>query len=84
MRGCQRKIILLKGTDSQIFDEAYFLLRRGAEHRNGEEIVREAQRIVDHNTTRRRPRRVNVRDVLLFAAGVIFGAVCGLLFGILL
>ena len=24
MRGCQRQIIMLKGTDSQIFDEAYF------------------------------------------------------------
>ena len=28
MRGCQRKIIMLRGTDSEIFDEAYFLLRK--------------------------------------------------------
>ncbi len=84
MRGCKRQIILLKGTDSQIFDEAYFLVRRSAEKCGQEEIVREAQRIVDRNTTRRRPRRVSVRDILLFAAGVIFGAVCGLFTGILL
>ncbi len=84
LRGCKRQIILLKGTDSQIFDEAYFLVRRSAEKCGQEEIVREAQRIVDRNTTRRRTRRVRVRDVLLFAAGVIFGVVCGLLFGILL
>ena len=51
MRGCQRKIILLKGTDSQIFDEAYFLLRRGAEHRNGEEIVREADAFSETSDT---------------------------------
>lgn len=79
MRGCQRKIILLKGTDSQIFDEAYFLLRRDFEERGQEEIVREAQRIVDRNTTRRRRRRVSARDMIVFAIGAICGIACGLL-----
>lgn len=42
MRGCQRQIIMLKGTDSQIFDEAYFLLRKDFEGKSrGEaEIIR--------------------------------------------
>ena len=35
MRGCQRQIIMLKGTDSQIFDEAYFLLRKDFDRSRG-------------------------------------------------
>ena len=43
MRGCQRQIIMLKGTDSQIFDEAYFLLRKDFDRSRGSEgeLVRE-------------------------------------------
>lgn len=83
LRGCQRKIILLKGTDSQIFDEAYFLLRRGAETFGNAEIIREAERIVNRNTTRRR-RRVTRRDGIAFVLGIACGIACGLLIGIVL
>ena len=83
LRGCQRKIILLKGTDSQIFDEAYFLLRRDVEDRGHEEIVREAQRIVDRNTTRRRRRRVTNRDVIAFVIGAACGIAAGVLVGMM-
>ena len=41
MRGCQRQIIMLKGTDSQIFDEAYFLLRKDFEGKSRGEAHRE-------------------------------------------
>ena len=27
MRGCQKKMLLLKGTDSTLFEEAYFIMR---------------------------------------------------------
>lgn len=84
MRGCQRKIILLKGTDSQIFDEAYFLLRRGAETCKQEEIVREAQRIVDRNTTRRRTKRIRVRDTVFFTVGMLLGICSSVLVTLLL
>lgn len=77
MRGCQRQIILLKGTDSQIFDEAYFLLRKDFDRAHGGEgeLLREAERLVALNTTRRRARRHP--RLLLFAAGMLAG---GLLF----
>ena len=77
MRGCQRQIILLKGTDSQIFDEAYFLLRKDFDRARGDEseLLREAERLVALNTTRRRARRHP--RFLLFAAGMLAG---GLLF----
>ena len=77
MRGCQRQIIMLKGTDSQIFDEAYFLLRKDFDRSRGSEgeLVREAERLVALNTTCRRTRRHP--RLGLFAAGMLAG---GLLF----
>ena len=79
MRGYQRQIILLKGTDSQIFDEAYFLLRKDFDRaRGGEgELLREAERLVALNTTRRRVRAVS--KWALFAAGMLAGGLLCLL-----
>jgi len=79
MRGCERKIILLKGTESQMFDEAYFLVRKEFEKRGHDEIVREAQRIIDRNTTRLCDRRA-VRNAIYFALGLFSGAVLALFF----
>lgn len=85
MRGCERKIIMLKGTDSEIFDEAYFLLRRDFEGRGRreEEIVREAQRIVDKNTTRRRTAKFDRRALLFFLAGMAAGAAGAVIFALI-
>lgn len=49
IKGCQKKIIYLKNTDSGIFDEAYFVLRRdGESDRFGEaDMVSEAKRIIE-------------------------------------
>ena len=78
MRGCERKIILLKGTESQVFDEAYFLVRRGFEMRPSDEIVREAERIIDRNTTRIRGREG--KNLICFFAGTVCGIILSLLF----
>lgn len=85
MRGCQRQIIMLKGTDSQIFDEAYFLLRKDFEGKSrGEaEIIREAQRIVDSNTTRRRRRRFERSPLFPFLFGFLCCALLWLIFTVL-
>lgn len=52
MSGYERKIILLKNTGSEIFDEAYFILKekQGGEPSLSEsEMIREANRIVSEN-----------------------------------
>ena len=73
MRGCERRVIMLKGTDSEIFDEAYFLLRRNLKYGYGnDEIVSEAQRIVSLNTTKRRHRNLSNRNSNRSAFGNIF------------
>ena len=81
MRGCERKIIMLKGTGSEIFDEAYFLIRRDfKEEESTGEIVHEAQRIVDMNTTHRRQSGKCKSEKKTF----LFGALCGFVVGLIL
>ena len=66
-----------------MFDEAYFLVRRDFESRRSEEILSEAQRVIDRNTTRFRNSKY--MHALLFAAGFLIGAtVASLLFSIAL
>ena len=83
MRGCQRKIIMLRGTDSEIFDEAYFLLRKDFDRERQDEdaLLREAQRLVELNTTRRRTK--TRPKWLLFAADMLAGGALFLLFALI-
>ncbi len=47
MKGYQRKMVCLKQTGSELFEEAYFVLRDQAQKCNSEEaLLKEANRIV--------------------------------------
>ena len=46
IKGCQKKIVFLKDTESELFEEAYFVLKPTAVKRGEEDIVLEATRIV--------------------------------------
>ena len=49
VRGCQRKIYVVKSTESPLFEEAYFILKRNPAHQTAiseSEMAREANRIV--------------------------------------
>ena len=48
VRGCQKKIVYLKNTGSEVFDEAYFVVRDGALANKSEcDMVEEANRILN-------------------------------------
>lgn len=79
IKGCQRKTIRLKDTDSRFYEEAYFVLRPGVE-RDGvtdSDMIKEALRIVGEGAKgyggaeRRTPV---LRRAAFFAAGALFGA----------
>ena len=55
VRGCQRKVIFLKNTNSKLFSEAYFIIDDRADTRALTEgdMVREANRIIDESLERR-------------------------------
>jgi hypothetical protein len=88
VRGCQRKVIFLKNTDSKIFSEAYFIVDDRALSTSESDMVREANRIIDENlahTTVNGERRRGVGRILgamlrgipafIIGAGVA-GAIC--------
>ena len=52
IKGCSRRVIYLKNTDSTMFDEAYFLLSSGQPSTKvGEaDMIREAERIVSESS----------------------------------
>ncbi len=48
VRGCQKKIVYLKSTGSEVFDEAYFVVRDGALANKGEcDMIEEANKILN-------------------------------------
>ena len=47
VRGCQRKVIFVKNTGSEMFDEALFFVSRDmAKDRSDEDMIKEANRII--------------------------------------
>ncbi|MBE6680534.1 MAG: hypothetical protein E7598_08475 [Ruminococcaceae bacterium] len=75
---------MLKGTDSEIFDEAYFLLRKDFKNSDSDtEIVDEAHRIVSLNTTKRRGKSIFKKEALFFAAGTVLGAAAAIIIAII-
>ena len=52
VRGCQKKIVYLKSTGSDVFDEAYFVVRETALDKISEcDMVKEANRILEECTS---------------------------------
>ena len=85
MRGSEKRVIFVRDTGSRIFEEAYFIVRRGIGENgappSADEMVREAQRIVQENgrlypaSARRRKIRGGLLTFLAGAASA--GAVIG-------
>lgn len=85
MRGSEKRVIFVRDTGSRIFEEAYFIVRRGIGENgitpNADEMVREAQRIVRESgscypsAARRRRIRGGILSFLAGAASA--GALIG-------
>ena len=60
MKGCQKRIIVMKNTGSNIFDEVYFILKDNAVRTSSmteNDMVSEASRIVMENLIIAGPKR---------------------------
>lgn len=87
VRGCEKRIYYVKNTESEIFDEAYLILRRGKRQTDaGCDMDAEARRIVN-GMTNRVPEKREKRWLFSFFAGMMFGATLagalGLVFGLI-
>lgn len=91
VKGCQKKIIHLRDTGSDLFEEAYFIIRPGkaALRASETDMVREARRILENNRLgERRPssdRRKRKRRgaLILFSLGAASSGVISFLIFIL-
>ena len=88
VRGCQKKIIYLKNTGSEVFDEAYFVIgNKGlAQELVERDLIEEANRILDECIsqeeavgTRRKIKRFFKAKVLPFTLGITCGIIVTLL-----
>ncbi len=89
VRGCQRRVIFLKNTDSKVFSEAYFIIddRSPASTMSEADMVKEANRIIDESLAARadaREPRTAFSSALSFVLrhlpAFLVGAGCTLLF----
>lgn len=77
MRGCEKRVIHIRNTDSRIFEEAYVVLKPGAAERcrveNEGDMIKEARRLVEESLNRVYPagaKKQKRRFLLPFFIGV--------------
>ena len=78
MRGCQKRVIYLKNTGSEYFEEAYFVLKTtDSQKRSDTDIIREANRIIEENIGKR--KRIDFKRYLPLVLTFLIGAATGVL-----
>jgi len=78
MRAYQKRVIFLKNTGSESFEEAYFVIsERGGERKSSLDMVGEAKRIIKESfgVGRRIPRVLRPSFLLPFSLGSVTAAV---------
>ena len=97
IKGCQKKVIWMRNTESELFDEAYFILSEYACKKESKEsdIVKEATRIIDSSPVssywekedipvKKTKRAVlNAVNTVFFAIGCLLGASISVIFFLL-
>jgi hypothetical protein len=87
IKGCQKKIIFIKDTGCDIFEEAYFVIKNEYEGMNNGDIVGEATKIASgiyQGKEVKKDKRAGVYSLVL-SIGMLIGAIitvgCFFLFG---
>lgn len=80
VKGTQKQMVVLRTHDSRYYEEAYFVLRDGAQTRGESEssMMAEANRILDESMLMPQPKRKRrVPRWWAFAIGVLVGCAVG-------
>ena len=89
VRGCQKRIIYLKNSGSNLFEEAYFVIKNTSQCEEVSEcdMIEEANRIIDESFYSEERERFGVRLIsflkkiaLPFLAGALIGVLVALCF----
>ena len=100
IKGCQKKVIWIRNTESELFDQAYFILSDSAQVGNKTEndIIKEAKQIIARSPMRgywddgvavkkaekMKEARIKRAKMLFFALGCAVGAIPPLVLMLLL
>ena len=83
IKGLERKMMLLKSTNSKYFDEAYLIMKDDISVYDEGEILREAERILFSAETCKRIKKSNkkrrFKSFLILVLGILLGWSLGLL-----
>ena len=93
IKGCQRKVIVVKGDDESVFECAYFVLKNSPESLNckEEDMVAEANRIIEENEGKKEIKNVKndkktdkendrKKIIIPFSVGAALGSAVGIAF----
>ena len=78
LKGAQKRMVVVKTQDSRIFEEAYFVMR-GEPSVSDEDMVSEANKIIESCTCKRGERKKRINTAILapvcaFMGGSIVGS----------
>lgn len=73
IKGCHKRIVFLKDTESELFDEAYFILKPNAIQVKESDLITEATRIVNGLSTENKQKKKRLPPLFIFAAGLLAG-----------
>lgn len=77
IKGAQKKMIVVKTAGSEVFEEAYFVLRRESLAAEAD-MVREASRIIDsHGVKKARCEKARIGSLIIGFTAFLTGALCG-------
>ena len=77
LKGCQKQVVVLRGRNGDMFEEAYFILRTGAPVSGMPEMLCEANRIVEATKPCREKKKgipPHVIGFVFFVVGLLVGA----------
>lgn len=86
LKGCQKRSVCLRASDSRLFEEVFFVLRSDTPAATENDILAEANRILEENLQKKNthPRRLRGGLILSFLAGGACAAALVLLLGVLI
>ena len=83
MKGCHKRVIYMKNTGSDVFEEAYFVVKDGGGSLTYDgDFLSEAKRIVEENKgigARKRGEGAVLQRVLIFGSGFLLAFLIALL-----
>ena len=81
IKGCQRRVIVVRGEDENMFEYAYFVLKSGEKFdRVGEDdMIAEANRIIENSEGKKNKEKDKTMMIIPFSVGAALGSLAGLL-----